>query len=826
MASEEEYIKKLEEIGLTKEEIESKVKEAISKMKGWIDHKTALFVVAKEMGIEVDSQAIKQSSEKDYTIAELSESTQNVNVVGRVIGFSDVRSFNRKDGSIGYFSSFHIFDGKDQIKAVLWDERSKIVKDNSFAKDILVRILNGQVKSNRDQKLEIHIGSRSDVEISPSDVNPANYSSLDYSKYKVKISKITPTSSINKEMISVDAVVDQVYSKRTVKSKSTNEDLSVQRIIIKDDSGSIPVVFWNEDTKLIENVQEGTKISLDNLSARPQFNDATKMELSFKNGSRLKIIKKGQPPKPIPIEEVSISSSRVTISGEVVLKNDVKIFNRKSDNSEGKVQRIQVQDTTGSIGRVFWEDDTDQLTGIEVGFKIKLENMGVQADFRDPQKMELVFRSSSKLSVLSKSSPSILDSITPIQNVLEKEGIYSIEGQIIQIGDLVKTITTSDGRALKIFSVHISDNTGAIQLTFWEEHAETYSDLSVGENIRVSRVNVKKNLRTEINNASFGKSSQLERNIDFELTEEHTVPDFHSQNQFSSPPMEVTSISEVLEKEGYYTIEGQIIQIEEGLRSITTSDGRSLNLFSIHVSDNTGAIQLTFWEDQAELYSDLSVGENIRAEGVRVKMNIRLGINSASFGKNSSLVRDIDFKLTSQYEVPSFSSFQSSSIVQFKGIYTSISDIEQEGTYEIKGNITNVKRINAYEACSQCLKNISAGKENCNCEGGSPGSVFRLIISAEFSDGTGEIPITFFGDDATKLIRVDALTIFLKKQDEDYSEFESQIIEKLMLEDLVVIGQVSPNKFSQTNEMKVRDFKSLDIEDEDSINDLIDDIEN
>ena len=201
LASEEEYIKKLEEHGLSKEEIDRRVKEAISKMKGWIDEKTALFVVAKEEGLEVDSQAIKQSSEQDYTIEQLSESTQNVNVVGRVTSFNEVRSFNRKDGSTGQYSSFTIFDGKDQIKVQLWDERANVVKDNSFANDVLVRVLNGQVKRGRDQDLEIHIGYRGDIEISPADINPTSISSIDYSNFKVKISEITPNTKISKDTI-------------------------------------------------------------------------------------------------------------------------------------------------------------------------------------------------------------------------------------------------------------------------------------------------------------------------------------------------------------------------------------------------------------------------------------------------------------------------------------------------------------------------------------------------------------------------------------------------------------------------------------------------
>ena len=826
LASEEEYIKKLEEHGLSKEEIDRRVKEAISKMKGWIDEKTALFVVAKEEGIEVDSQAIKQSSEQDYTIEQLSESTQNVNVVGRVTSFNDVRSFNRKDGSTGHYSSFKLFDGKNHIKVQLWDERAKIVKDNSFANNIIVRVLNGQVKRGRDQDLEIHIGSRSDIEISPTDVNPTSISSIDYSKFKVKISEITPNAKISKDTISVEGTVDQVFPKRAVKSKSTNEELFVQRMIIKDESGTIPVVFWNDDTKLIEKFQEGAKISLENLNAKAQYNDPNKMELSYKNGSRLDVLKKGQAPKLISIKDINLTMSRVSITGELALKNDVRTFTKKNDNSEGKLQRIQIQDPTGSIAIVFWQEDTTKLEKVDVGYKIQIDNVGVKADFRDNQKPELVFRSTSKISILDDSGSSTLDNITPIKEVLEKEGVYSIKGQIIQIGDTLKSITTSDGRTLKLFSVHLSDNSGAIQLTFWEDQAEKYADLGIGENLRVCRISTKMNTRIGVNSANFGRSSQLEKDVEFELTEEYTVPTYFSQNLDNASLDEITPIEVALEQEGYYTVEGQIIQMGDGLKSITTSDGRTLNLFSVHLSDNTGAIQLTFWEDKADEYSDLSVGDTIKVVGVKVKTNVRMGTNAASFGRNSQLEKNIDFNLTTPHEVQGFSSSQDASPMKFKGKYTSISQIEQSGMYEIKGNITEVKRISVYEACEKCLKNISSDSQNCSCEEGPVKSVYRMIISATVNDGTGDLPVTFFGDEAEQLIRKDAVTIHLKKQDSSYPEFEKEIVDSLKMMDLALMGQVSPSKYNEENEMKVREFKIIDLEDDDAINDLIDGIEN
>ena len=107
--------------------------------------------------------------------------------------------------------------------------------------------------------------------------------------------------------------------------------------------------------------------------------------------------------------------------------------------------------------------------------------------------------------------------------MLEKEGVYSIEGQITQIGDALKSITTSDGRTLKLFSVHLSDNSGAIQLTFWEDQAEKFADLGIGENIKARRISTKMNTRIGVNSANFGRSSQIEKDVEFELTEEFII---------------------------------------------------------------------------------------------------------------------------------------------------------------------------------------------------------------------------------------------------------------------------------------------------------------
>ena len=87
------------------------------------------------------------------------------------------------------------------------------------------------------------------------------------------------------------------------------------------------------------------------------------------------------------------------------------------------------------------------------------------------------------------------------------------------------------------------------------------------------------------------------------------------------------------------------------------------------------------------------------------------------------------------------------------------------------------------------------------------------------------IPVVFFGDDAEELIHQEPVTIHVKKQGADYKEFESQITDDLSMKDIALVGNVSPGSYTQELEMKVRKFKFIDLEEDDSIDQLIDDME-
>jgi len=180
LPSEEYYFNFLLNSGLSKVEINKLVQEQIDKMKGLINEETALFIIAKDKGLNIEENKKLASSEKDITIGSIDEGKHNINVVGRIVEFIEVRDFNRKDGTKGYYSWFWIKDMTGEIKVVLWDDRAKYVEQEAFKENELVRILNGQVKRNRDSVIEIHIGNRGDIEFSPTDVDYNKFPLIDH----------------------------------------------------------------------------------------------------------------------------------------------------------------------------------------------------------------------------------------------------------------------------------------------------------------------------------------------------------------------------------------------------------------------------------------------------------------------------------------------------------------------------------------------------------------------------------------------------------------------------------------------------------------------
>jgi len=140
--------------GLKKEEIEAKIEAKRSKLSGLISKEGAAQVVASELGISFEGERLK--------IDELLPGMRNVNVVGKIIRISPVRTFKTKKGEESKVVNLWIADKSSNIRVVLWDTNHvSLVEKGEIKEGVVVEIKNGAMRDN-----ELHLGNFSEVKIS------------------------------------------------------------------------------------------------------------------------------------------------------------------------------------------------------------------------------------------------------------------------------------------------------------------------------------------------------------------------------------------------------------------------------------------------------------------------------------------------------------------------------------------------------------------------------------------------------------------------------------------------------------------------------------
>lgn len=144
--------------GLEKAEIETRIEAKRSKLSGFISKEGAALVVASELGISFEQDKLK--------IGELLPGMRKVNVVGKVINISPVRTFKTKKGEESKVVNLFMADDSSNIKAVLWDTNHvALVEKGEIKEGSVIEILNAAMRDN-----ELHLGNFSEIKNSGEDL--------------------------------------------------------------------------------------------------------------------------------------------------------------------------------------------------------------------------------------------------------------------------------------------------------------------------------------------------------------------------------------------------------------------------------------------------------------------------------------------------------------------------------------------------------------------------------------------------------------------------------------------------------------------------------
>ncbi|MFW9991333.1 MAG: OB-fold nucleic acid binding domain-containing protein [Candidatus Odinarchaeota archaeon] len=172
-----------------------------------------------------------------------------------VVEAGESRDFTRKDGSPGQVARLLLYDGTAYLPLVLWNEKAAMV--TKIKPKTAIKIRNAYAR-DRDGRIELHISNNGEIE-----TLPATAFALDIPY--TKISEITPDHlhiNVRGKIVAL--------SEPTSFERQDGSSGHVRSLQLKDETGEIRVVAWNQKVKDLETfmVNEAIEIIFGKIRSR------------------------------------------------------------------------------------------------------------------------------------------------------------------------------------------------------------------------------------------------------------------------------------------------------------------------------------------------------------------------------------------------------------------------------------------------------------------------------------------------------------------------------------------------------------------------------
>ena len=162
MSKFEELISKLLEKApeLSRSVIEERIAEKKNKIgAGYLTDEGALFLIASELGLEIEGPQKTEISLKDLFVG-----AKEVTLQSRVLNLSPPKQFVKKDGTPFFLRTMTVYDSDARVSVKLWDEKATLPEIESFKPGDLVKIIKAYVKSDLTGAPTLNIGSGATIE--------------------------------------------------------------------------------------------------------------------------------------------------------------------------------------------------------------------------------------------------------------------------------------------------------------------------------------------------------------------------------------------------------------------------------------------------------------------------------------------------------------------------------------------------------------------------------------------------------------------------------------------------------------------------------------
>jgi len=233
----------------TKKKFEEEISRRQKEYDGLLNKETAALLIVDELG---------RNQQNISKITDLRQSTETT-VFGRVTKIGELRSFNRKNGSVGRVINLELSDETGTCGLALWDDDVGLVKNNKRKKGSNLKIINGYVKDGF-KGIELNSGRWSIIEVEPDDMPVIKEGKINNVEEKIRgtIVEKEPTRSFFKD----------------------NGDIGfVTNIKLRNEKGVQQITIWDEKVKEIQKFKTGDTLDISNIDFRTK-NNVTEIHIN------------------------------------------------------------------------------------------------------------------------------------------------------------------------------------------------------------------------------------------------------------------------------------------------------------------------------------------------------------------------------------------------------------------------------------------------------------------------------------------------------------------------------------------------------------------
>jgi replication factor A1 len=350
---------------------------------GLLTDEAAARLVAIELGTEV---TFEQPVVPRIRIGQLISGVSDVTIFGRVFVTQAPKAFRKSDGGEGQVAKLVVADETGHITVVLWNDKADLA--NRASPGQMVKILHGYVRRSKSGEMELHVGDRGDLDIAPSDVEEADFPSVED-----QLDEVANVSEVGRK-VNVGGAIRAIRRMSSFQRPDGTQG-KVVRAALEDDTGRVPVVFWNEKAEEVANVKEGVTVLLVNAKVKRNRRDR-RLELHIDASARVEVLQRhasalhiGNLKEGMKLKALEGRLATKPIEREVVTKRGDKVNLASFELEDDSRRRIAVS---------VWRESVAAVRDLNEGSKVRLRDVVVRRGFGD--QLEISAGASSRIEVV------------------------------------------------------------------------------------------------------------------------------------------------------------------------------------------------------------------------------------------------------------------------------------------------------------------------------------------------------------------------------------------------------------------------------------------